>query len=123
MRIGAPLAQVSHAPRGPPCRSIAMSNRRRGAVAPTTSRPASGPVPPFGDDDDFVEMGVAANDRRGQGLDDVSDVSVRVAPPQRAHDRRREHYVADESETNKEDPATCTTYRYRYRATRPATAT
>ena len=46
-------------------------------------------------DDDFVEMRIAGDDRRGRGLDQVGQVRARKLPAQRGHGRRREDYVAN----------------------------
>ena len=46
-------------------------------------------------DDDFVQMRIALDDRRGGRLDDVGEVRVGKSIAQRADGRRREHDVAD----------------------------
>ena len=65
-------------PCGPPCRSMAMSNRsRRSRRASAMSSRTRARPRRFGDDDDVVEVGIAANDRRGRRFDDVGEVGVR----------------------------------------------
>ena len=75
----------------------AKMSRVHQIVAP--SRQARSP----GDHQHGVQMGIAANDRFGQRLDDVGEVRIRIRPPQRVHERCREHDVADQSEPDKED--------------------
>ena len=48
-------------------------------------------------------MGVAPEDRSGGGLDQVGQVRVGVALPQRRDQRRREDDVADETEAEEEN--------------------
>ncbi len=63
--------------------------RARQIVAP--SRQSSS----LGDHDHRVQVGVAVNHWCGQRLHDVGHVGVRIRPPQGAHQRRREHDVAN----------------------------
>jgi hypothetical protein len=59
-------------------------------------------------DDDFADVRITRNDRRGRRLDDVADVGVRKSLPKRADGRRRKDYVADLTETDKKDTADVT---------------
>jgi hypothetical protein len=56
-----------------------------------------------GRDDDVVEVGVPGDDRRGGGLDDVSDVSVRIPLSHTSDGRRREYDVANLAKAEQED--------------------
>ena len=80
--------------RAQPSRPSTMSSRQRAEA------------PALGDDDDSFEMRVAADDRRRQRLDEVGEVRVRGAPPQRPHQRGGEHDVADQPKANQQDSAT-----------------
>jgi hypothetical protein len=48
--------------------------------------------------DDLVEVRIVTNDGRGIRLDKIDEARRWIFTPQGAHERRREHNVADESQ-------------------------
>jgi hypothetical protein len=61
------------------------------------------PTGRFVDDDQFVDVRVAANDRSCMCFDEVGDVGVGIAASQRGDTRRRKDDVADEPEPDEEN--------------------
>jgi hypothetical protein len=57
------------------------------------------------DDQDLVEMGVAADNRFGQRFGEIREVRVRKAPSQGPDERRREDHVAQQPEAKEENSA------------------
>ena len=54
-------------------------------------------------DDQFVDVGIPVDNRCGVGLDDVGDVGVRILPPERAEERRREDHVANRAQPDEQN--------------------
>ena len=46
---------------------------------------------------------IAFDNRCGVRLDDVGEVGLRIMPPERAQERRREHHVADRAQPDQQD--------------------
>ena len=55
-------------------------------------------------DDYLVQVGVVPHDGGGQRLHGVSEMRVRMVPPQCPHQRRREDDVADQPGADEENP-------------------
>ena len=104
MRSPAPLAHVSHALRGPPCRSSTRSNRSRRSRRARARSSAIRRAPRVrGAMMTSSRCGLCSTHRRPLALDQIRDRRIRVRPPQRPDERRREHDVADQPEANQED--------------------
>ena len=54
-------------------------------------------------DDDFVEVRIVRDDRRGVGFDEVGDACAGIRAGAARGQRRREHDVADQAQTDQED--------------------
>ena len=93
-------------PRG--ARSSVQIDRDVEALAPQPSREReivhdSTQAAALGHDDQFVDVRVASQDRRGRGLDDVRHMRVRLKPLQRPNEGRGEDYVADQTKADEKD--------------------
>ena len=104
IRSPAPLAHVSHALRGPPCRSSTRSNRSRRSRRASARSSAIRRAPRVrGAMMTSSRCGLCSHHRRRLALDEIRDRRVRVRPPQRPDERRREHDVADQPQANQQD--------------------
>ena len=55
------------------------------------------------DDDHVIEVRIVDHDRRRVLLDEIRETPIRVRPPQRADDRRREHHVTYQPQSEQQD--------------------